>query len=147
MCRAGLSQTFANSALNSFWSGVHCFAKLYAFCLPRRKANVAFRQGSTDETQNVGGIMFTSGAFWFGIVVGYITYRTLRRKKDAGISDIASVIGAVGGAAVLALFPADSSRFDFYAIGLAAGFFLYLLASLAFSGTKVDEFLGEEKSS
>jgi hypothetical protein len=88
--------------------------------------------------------MFASGAFWFGIVIGYITYRTLRRKKDAGISDIAAVIGAVGGAAVVGLFPADTSRFDFYAIGLAAGFFLYLLVSLALSGTRVNEFLGDE---
>lgn len=58
---------------------------------------------------------------------GFITYRTLKHKKDAGISDIASVIGAVGGAAVVALFPAGSNRFDEYAIGLALGFFLFLV--------------------
>ena len=73
--------------------------------------------------------MFTflaTGAFWFGLVIGFITYRTLRHKKAAGISDIATVIGAVGGAAILALFPAQSSSFDYYAGGLAVGFFLYL---------------------
>jgi len=89
--------------------------------------------------------MFSSGAFWFGIVIGFITYRTLRHKKESGISDIATVIGAVGGGAVLALFPADSTRFDFYGIGLAVGFFLYLAISLALTGSKATgEFLGDE---
>jgi hypothetical protein len=89
-------------------------------------------------------MIFASGAFWFGLVIGYITYRTLRRKKDSAISDIAAVIGAVGGAAVVGLFPADSVRFDFYAIGLAIGFFLYLAASMALSTTKANEFLGDD---
>jgi hypothetical protein len=89
-------------------------------------------------------MLFVSGAFWFGIVIGYITYRTLRRKKDAAISDIAAVIGAVGGAAVVGLFPVDSSRFDFYAIGLATGFFIYLVASMALSRTAANEFLGDD---
>jgi hypothetical protein len=74
--------------------------------------------------------MLALGSFWFGIVIGFITYRTLKHKKDAGISDIAAVISAVGGGAVLALFPVDSGRFDSYAIGLAIGFFAYLTLSL-----------------
>ena len=78
--------------------------------------------------------ILATGAFWFGVVIGFITYRTLRHKKDSGISDIAAVIGAVGGAAIVALFPADSSRFDSYAIGLAVGFFLYLGIALLLSG-------------
>ncbi len=93
--------------------------------------------------------MFTflsTGAFWFGLVIGFITYRTLRHKKAAGISDIATVIGAVGGAAILALFPAQSSSFDFYAGGLAVGFFLYLiLATLFAKDKKVSEFLGDDE--
>jgi hypothetical protein len=65
--------------------------------------------------------MLASGAFWFGIVIGLVTYRTLKYKKNAVISDIAAITGAVGGGAVIALFPAESNRFDFYAIGLAIG--------------------------
>ena len=67
------------------------------------------------------------GALCFGVVIGWIVYRTLRRTSDAvKLSDLASVIGAVGGAAVTALF--DSQRlFAWYSIGLAAGFFGYLI--------------------
>jgi uncharacterized membrane protein YeaQ/YmgE (transglycosylase-associated protein family) len=89
--------------------------------------------------------MFSLGAFCFGIVVGFITYRTLRHKKDSGISDIAAVIGAIGGGAVLALFPAETARFESYAIGLAIGFFAYLGVSLWLVGPqKTGEFLGDE---
>lgn len=72
----------------------------------------------------------TTGSFWFGVVIGFITYRTLKRKASTGISDIASVIGALGGAGVLRLFPAGTTQFDAYATGLAAGFFGYLALSL-----------------
>ena len=41
------------------------------------------------------------GALCFGIVIGWICYRTLRRNQAAsGLSDIATVIGALGGAAI-----------------------------------------------
>jgi len=67
------------------------------------------------------------GALCFGLVIGWITYRTLRRSKESvALSDIAAVIGAVGGAAITGLFESESS-FAAYSIGLAAGFFLYLL--------------------
>ena len=70
------------------------------------------------------------GAFCFGIVVGWVTYRTLRRSgSGAAISDIATVIGAVGGGAVTTLF-SDGALFGWYSIGLATGFFLYLIISL-----------------
>jgi hypothetical protein len=71
--------------------------------------------------------MLGSGPFWFGVVIGFVTYRTLKHKKDAGISDIASVIGAVGGATIVKLFPTGSDRFDHYAMGFAVGFFLFLI--------------------
>lgn len=66
------------------------------------------------------------GAFAFGLVIGWVTYRTLRRTADSGISDIASVIGAVGGASVTALF-GEGDLFGSYCIGLAIGFFGYLV--------------------
>jgi NhaP-type Na+/H+ or K+/H+ antiporter len=69
------------------------------------------------------------GAVCFGVVIGWIVYRTLRRTDKAAISDIATVIGAVGGAAVTGLF--DAPRlFGFYAIGLACGFFAYLIVGV-----------------
>ena len=49
------------------------------------------------------------------------------RKDDVQLSDIVTLIGAIGGAAVLALFPEKSDLFGAYGIGLAAGFFMYFL--------------------
>lgn len=72
------------------------------------------------------------GAGLFGVVVGWIAYRTLRRREGpALLSDISSVLGAVGGAAVAALPFDDPDMFGCYAIGLAAGFFLYLIVAFA----------------
>lgn len=89
------------------------------------------------------GIEFV-GAICFGVVIGWITYRTLRRSADqVGLSDIATVIGAVGGAAVTALFSED--LFAGYAIGLAGGFFLYFIIALIISGKKeVGGWMGDQ---
>src|SRR5262245_25647416 len=75
-----------------------------------------------------GGLLALSllGAFAFGLVIGWITYRTLRRKGAAAIGDIATVVGAVGGAAVTAAFQRDTGAFGAYSLGLAVGFFGYL---------------------
>lgn len=73
--------------------------------------------------------MFNLGALSFGLVVGWITYRTLRRTKPTGLSDIATVIGAVGGVAVISLFPKEDGAFSSYCIGLAIGFFGYLITA------------------
>lgn len=69
------------------------------------------------------------GAVCFGLVIGWVTYRTLRRTSDrVKISDLASVVGAVGGAAVTSTF--ESERlFGWYSIGLSVGFFGYLIAA------------------
>lgn len=67
------------------------------------------------------------GALCFGLVIGWVTYRTLRRSGETvALSNIATVIGAVGGAAVTGLFKSQA-LFAWYSIGLAAGFFLYLI--------------------
>jgi hypothetical protein len=74
------------------------------------------------------------GALCFGLVVGWITYRTLRRKEAlSGLSDISTVIAAIGGAAVTALFKSEA-LFSIYSIGLAIGFFLYFVVSLVVFG-------------
>ena len=75
------------------------------------------------------------GPLSFGLVIGWVTYRTLRRTTDTGLSSIATVIGAVGGAAVTGLFK-DGGLFAYYCIGLAAGFFAYLvLGNTVFKST------------
>jgi uncharacterized membrane protein YeaQ/YmgE (transglycosylase-associated protein family) len=66
------------------------------------------------------------GALCFGFVIGWVTYRTLRRTGETvALSNIATVIGAVGGATVTALFTKE--LFAWYCIGLTVGFFLYLI--------------------
>jgi len=68
------------------------------------------------------------GAFAFGLVVGWFTYFVNRhRTDDVSLADVAAIVGAIGGAAVLALFPAKSTLFGAYGIGLAVGFFGYFL--------------------
>lgn len=74
------------------------------------------------------------GALCFGLVVGWVTYRTLRRKDGTALSDIASVIGAVGGAAVTALFKPSTDAFGWYSVGLAIGFFLYFIVGIFMEG-------------
>ena len=85
------------------------------------------------------------GAVAFGIVVGWITYRTLRRREDpAQLSDLAAVIGAVSGGAVTAIPFEDPDVFAAYSIGLAVGFFGYLVTAslLVKDKPKIDEWLG-----
>ena len=76
------------------------------------------------------------GSLCFGLVVGWVTYRTLRRREgNAALSDIATVIGAVGGGIVTALFK-EPKLFGWYSIGLAIGFFLYFIVNLIIDGKK-----------
>ena len=71
------------------------------------------------------------GSVCFGLVVGFITYRTLVHSNDkASISDLAAVLATIGGGAVTALFPEGSDAFGFYAIGLAVGVAAYLVIAL-----------------
>jgi hypothetical protein len=90
------------------------------------------------------------GAASFGFVIGWVTYRTVRRSPTTGLSDIATVIGAVGGAAVTTLFPSADRPFGAYGIGLAIGFILYLITAMIVSSVSgagigaVKEWLGSE---
>lgn len=75
------------------------------------------------------------GAACFGLAVGFVTYRTLVRTTDkAAISDLAAVIGAVGGATVTGLFAAGSRLFGWYSIGLLAGMAIYFTAYAVING-------------
>jgi MFS family permease len=73
----------------------------------------------------------TFGAFCFGLVVGWFTYFVNRHRQDAvSLADVSTIIGAIGGAAVLGLFPAKTALFGWYGIGLALGFFGYFIVLL-----------------
>jgi NhaP-type Na+/H+ and K+/H+ antiporter len=119
--------------------GIFCFlmSTLTLFSEKRTK------QMPTDSTLNFWG------ALCFGIVIGWICYRTLRRNQAAsGLSDIATVIGAVGGAAITGIWTPGTGAFGGYCIGLLAGFFLYLIFSLILEGPEgrksVGAWLGTE---
>lgn len=76
------------------------------------------------------------GSALFGVVIGWITYRTVRRREGATqLSDIATVIGAVGGGVVTTLPFSDPDVFGAYAIGLAIGFFAYLAVAVRVHGS------------
>lgn len=79
------------------------------------------------------------GAICFGIVIGYVTYRTLVRTQQSQISDIGGVIAAVGGAAVTLLFdPERGETFGYYAIGLLIGFVVFLILRLTLERAGAD---------
>lgn len=75
--------------------------------------------------------VFSVGAVCFGIVIGYVTYRTLVRTETSQISDVGAVVAAVGGGAVTGLFdPSVGDGFGYYSIGLLAGLVLFLVLRL-----------------
>jgi len=68
------------------------------------------------------------GAGCFGAIIGwYVYYINRYRKSDVHLGDLVTVIGVIGGTAVLALFPSGTAPFGAYGIGLAVDFFGYLL--------------------
>ncbi|MEU8234456.1 hypothetical protein AB0C12_33120 [Actinoplanes sp. NPDC048967] len=74
------------------------------------------------------------GALAFGVVIGWFTYFVNRYREEVTLADVATVIGAIGGGAVLTLFPEESRLFGFYGIGLAIGFFAYFLVLVCLVG-------------
>lgn len=79
------------------------------------------------------------GAFAFGAVIGWYLYFINRyRKGDVSIGDITTVIGAVGGGAVLALYSKDSDLFGAYGAGLAVGFFGYFVSLIILVSRSTD---------
>ena len=86
------------------------------------------------------------GAAGFGAIIGwYVYYINRYRKGDVQVSDIVTLMGAIGGAAVTALFEAKTNLFGAYGIGLFAGFFGYFLVLIIMVGVSknfdVDFFL------
>ena len=68
------------------------------------------------------------GAGGFGALIGWYIYYINRYRKDAvQLGDLVTLIGAIGGGAVLTLFPEQTDLFGAYGVGLFAGFFGYFL--------------------
>ena len=81
-----------------------------------------------DETQVASTIQLI-GAGAFGALIGwYIYYINRYRKADVQLNDLVTLVGVLGGGAVLALFPAGTDLFGAYGIGLFIGFFGYFVA-------------------
>jgi hypothetical protein len=69
------------------------------------------------------------GAAAFGALIGwYVYYINRYRKSDVQFSDLTTIIGIIGGAAVLNLFPSSTPLFGAYGIGLFVGFFGYFVS-------------------
>lgn len=74
------------------------------------------------------------GVLCFGLVIGWISHRTLRLSATPIIlSDVATIVEVVGSALVVALLKSDV-LFGLYAIGLILGFFVYFLVALQLYG-------------
>lgn len=70
-----------------------------------------------------------SGAGAFGAIIGWFVYYINRyRTGEVSFADITTLIGAIGGAGVLALFNNNPNLFAGYGIGLFIGFFSYFIA-------------------
>jgi hypothetical protein len=82
-------------------------------------------------------IVTVVGALVFGLVVGFITYRTLVRTADkAAITDLVAVVGVLGGGVVTNLYDPAGDQFAWYAIGLALGMATFFLAYWKMNGKK-----------
>ena len=87
------------------------------------------------------------GAICFGIIVGWVTSRTLRRTTPSGLTDIATVTGSIGGAAITGIWQPSTNAFGYYCIGLFIGFFGYLILAMTMarkSGEPIGDSLGSE---
>jgi hypothetical protein len=87
-----------------------------------------------DGTQSASSLQLW-GAGAFGVLIGWLVYYINRyRKADVQLSDLVTLIGIIGGGAILALFPAKTDLFGAYGIGLAAGFFFYFFVLIFLVG-------------
>ena len=76
-------------------------------------------------------LMVILGAGGFGALLGWYLYYINRYRTDAiKLGDLVTLVGVVGGGAVLALFPAKTNLFGAYGIGLFVGFFGYFVTLL-----------------
>ena len=80
------------------------------------------------------------GAVFFGLVIGWISYRVMRLTAGTNLlSAIAIIMATVGGAAVGTLLK-NEVLFGWYAIGLAIGFLVYFALGLGRYGKEELQF-------
>lgn len=86
-----------------------------------------FFQVAADAAQEATRLQIF-GAAGFGTIIGWLVYYINRyRTGDVQFSDLATVIGIIGGGAILTLFPEGTDLFGGYGIGLFVGFFSYFI--------------------
>lgn len=79
--------------------------------------------------------MFGSGCF--GTVIGYVSWNVAFSQSNVlDVKGLAAFIGALLGAAVLAVFPAGTTLFAAYACGLSVGFFAQPILKWTFAIAK-----------
>jgi hypothetical protein len=75
------------------------------------------------------------GAGGFGFLLGWYVYYVNRHRRDeVKLGDIVTLVGVIGGGAVLTLFPEQTDLFGAYGIGLFLGFFGYFAFLLLLVG-------------
>jgi hypothetical protein len=75
------------------------------------------------------------GAGSFGFLIGwYVYYINRYRKADVQLTDLVTLIGIIGGAAITALFKVGTPLFGAYGIGLGIGFFAYFVVLIFLVG-------------
>lgn len=75
------------------------------------------------------------GAMGFGAILGwYVYYINRYRKTDVQPSDLVTLVGVLGGGAILTLFPASTDLFGAYGIGLFVGLIGYFVALMILVG-------------
>jgi hypothetical protein len=67
------------------------------------------------------------GSICFGTVIGWVLRFVLAFAKEITVGSLATIISAIGGAAVTALFDLKGGMFAYYSVGLFAGFFMHVL--------------------
>lgn len=73
-------------------------------------------------------VLQLAGAAGFGALIGwYVYYINRYRKGSVQLGDLVTLLGIIGGGAVLAIFPARTDLFGAYGIGLFVGFFSYFI--------------------
>ena len=85
--------------------------------------------------ENQASLIQLLGAGGFGLLIGWYVYMINRyRRTDVQLSDLVTLVGVIGGSAILGIFKAGTDLFGAYGIGLAAGFFVYFAVLIVLVG-------------
>ena len=121
-----------------------------AYLLQMEHSNIKLQGGELEQALTTLPYALVWGALFFGLVIGWNLYYVNRhRTGGTSLTDLVTLISAVGGGAILAIFPSGSKLFGYYGIGLGLGFLLYFLIILIFASISknfgIDWFLDGRK--